>query len=68
MVEHRVQSVFGIIICIIQFGIDYETVTYFGPLLNMFHWISHDYEKPKHVLDSLRLPTLIVRKQTQHYN
>jgi len=32
MVECQVQSVFGIIICIIQFGINYEAVTYFGSL------------------------------------
>jgi len=48
MVEHRVQSVFGTIISIIQFGIDYESVTYFAPLSNMLHRIGHmilDYEK-----------------------
>jgi len=28
IIEHKVQSIFGIIICIIQFGIDYEAVTY----------------------------------------
>jgi len=48
MIEHKVQSIFGITICTIQFGIDYEAVTYFGLLSNMLHRIGQiilDYEK-----------------------